>query len=89
MPSACSILGGWVDEVDTEANVDGRALGADVITPFASSAVYVNYLGLEGDQRVRDAFGVNHARLAQVKQAYDPTNLFRLNQNVEPAPATS
>jgi hypothetical protein len=45
----------------------------------------VNYLGTEGDQRVRDAFGVNHERLARVKAQYDSGNLFRLNQNIRPA----
>ena len=53
--------------------------------PLCSAAVYVNYLGLEGDQRVRDAFGLNYDRLVQVKQRYDPGNFFRLNQNIAPA----
>lgn len=83
------ILGGWIDGVDTEANIGWTRRVWDAITPFASSAAYVHYLGLEGEQWARDAFGVNHARLARVKRAYDPTNLFRLNQNVEPAPTTS
>jgi FAD/FMN-containing dehydrogenase len=49
---------------------------------------YVNFLGDEGQARVRDAYpGGTWDRLAAVKARYDPTNLFRLNQNVPPAPA--
>ena len=55
--------------------------------PFASSDVYVNYLGTEGDARVREAYGPNHPRLSEIKRKYDPHNFFRLNQNIEPAPA--
>jgi FAD/FMN-containing dehydrogenase len=45
--------------------------------------VYVNFLGNEGEARVRDAYpGPTWDRLAAVKRRYDPTNLFRLNQNI-------
>jgi len=51
-------------------------------------AVYVNFLGDEGPDRVRAAYpGATWDRLASVKARYDPTNLFRLNQNVPPAAA--
>jgi FAD/FMN-containing dehydrogenase len=48
--------------------------------------VYVNFLGDEGAERVRDAYpGPTWDRLAAIKRRYDPTNLFRLNQNIPPA----
>ncbi len=48
--------------------------------------VYVNFLGDEGEARVRDAYpGSTWDRLAAIKARYDPTNLFRLNQNIPPA----
>jgi hypothetical protein len=79
------ILSGWLDPADTEANVTWARELFEVTSPLSSPAVYVNYLGAEGEQRVRDAFGVNHERLARVKHEYDPGNFFRLNQNIEPA----
>ena len=79
------ILGGWVDPSDSEANIAWARDVWDRTRPLSSDAVYVNYLGTEGEQRVKDAFGVNHPRLSEVKRAYDPDNVFRLNQNIEPA----
>lgn len=49
---------------------------------------YVNFLADEGEQRVRDAYpGRTWSRLADIKRRYDPSNLFRLNQNISPAEA--
>lgn len=81
------ILSGWVNDADSAANVAWARELWDLTRPLCSSAVYVNYLGAEGDQRVRDAYGVNHARLSDLKRKYDPGNFFRLNQNIEPAPS--
>jgi FAD/FMN-containing dehydrogenase len=51
-------------------------------------AAYVNFLSLEGPDRVRAAYpGATWERLAAIKQRYDPENLFRLNQNIPPAAA--
>jgi len=50
------------------------------------TAVYVNFLGDEGEARVRDAYpGPTWERLAAIKARYDPTNLFRVNHNIPPA----
>ena len=45
----------------------------------------MNYLGQEGADRVREAYGLFFDRLAALKKKYDPTNFFRLNLNVPPA----
>ena len=64
------------------------------VTEFAAAleggnpGVYVNFVGDEGEARVREAYpGSTWERLAAVKARYDPTNVFRLNQNVPPASA--
>jgi len=63
------------------------------VTAFAAAlrrgeggAAYVNFLGDEGEGRVREAYsGSTWERLVAIKGRYDPTNLFRLNQNIPPA----
>ncbi len=59
--------------------------------PYSTGSVYVNYLGQEADEgaeRIKAAYGPEkYQRLAALKNKYDPTNLFRLNQNIRPAPA--
>jgi hypothetical protein len=53
--------------------------------PHARDRVYLNFLGDEGADRVRQAYGEQqYERLVALKRRYDPTNLFRLNQNIEP-----
>jgi FAD/FMN-containing dehydrogenase len=53
--------------------------------PQARERVYLNFLGDEGAERVRRAYGHRqYDRLGELKRAYDPTNFFRLNQNIEP-----
>ncbi len=53
--------------------------------PYAKDAVYVNYLDQEGDERVKAAYAApTYDRLVALKNKYDPTNLFRLNQNIKP-----
>jgi hypothetical protein len=54
------------------------------VTAPSANGVYVNYLGDEGDARVRAAYGPNYERLVALKKKYDPTNFFHLNQNIKP-----
>jgi len=68
------------------------AVHEDWVSGFAAAlcqddgGVYVNFVGEEGEARVREAYpGSTWDRLAAIKGRYDPTNLFRLNQNVPPA----
>lgn len=72
-PDEASLHSGWTTEVA------GALRQAD-------TGAYVNFLGDEGEDRVRAAYpGNTWDRLASVKRDYDPDNLFRLNQNIPPA----
>jgi FAD/FMN-containing dehydrogenase len=57
----------------------------DAAAPFATGGVYVNFMTQEEGDRVRAAYGSNYARLVELKTKYDPTNLFRMNQNIRPS----
>jgi FAD/FMN-containing dehydrogenase len=70
---------------ETEKNTRwARELWA-AMRPYVAGRVYVNYLGADEADRIRDAYGPNYERLAALKRKYDPTNFFRLNQNIRPA----
>ncbi|MBZ9683870.1 MULTISPECIES: FAD-binding oxidoreductase [unclassified Mesorhizobium] len=75
----------WDDPADDEANMRWARDLWNAVRPFSTGGVYSNNLGDEGDERVREAYGGNYARLAAIKKQYDPTNFFRLNQNIRPA----
>lgn len=54
------------------------------MAPYASRGTYVNFLGEDGDEAIRDAYRANYDRLATIKGRYDPNNIFRRNQNIRP-----
>ena len=55
------------------------------LSPYHTS-VYVNFLMEEGEERIRQAYGASkYDRLKGLKRKYDPTNVFRLNQNIPPS----
>src|SRR5205807_7991915 len=80
------IVGMWTD-LAMDAQVIGwvRELWG-ALQPFSSGGLYVNYEAEHDRGRVQAAYSpAKYARLAAVKATYDPTNLFRLNQNIPPA----
>lgn len=56
----------------------------EALEPFASDGVYVNYMDDDEADRVRMAYGDRYDRLVQLKNEWDPENLFRINQNITP-----
>jgi FAD/FMN-containing dehydrogenase len=59
----------------------------DATHPYSAGGAYVNFMMDEGRARVRATYGDNYDRLAAAKRTYDPANVFRVNQNIEPAAA--
>jgi len=57
----------------------------DAVHPYSAGGAYVNFMMDEGEDRVKATYRGNYARLAATKKKYDPTNLFRVNQNIKPA----
>ena len=58
----------------------------EAVHPHNLGGGYVNFMmGEEDQQRVKTTYGPNYERLAALKKKYDPTNLFRVNQNIQPA----
>ena len=80
-----NVHGRWESPADDEAGIGWARDFFRASAPFASGGVYVNFLTADEGDRLRSAYGANYDRLAQVKRRYDPDNLFRVNQNIEPA----
>jgi len=79
------ILAQWADHADTSACIAWARETAKQMRPFFAAGRYVNYLDDDetGDP-VAAAYGPNYRRLQQIKARYDPTNVFRMNQNIRP-----
>jgi FAD/FMN-containing dehydrogenase len=80
-----NVHGRWQEQADDERCIGWAREFFKASAPFASGGVYVNFLTADEGDRVRSAYGPNYDRLAQVKRTYDPDNLFRMNQNIQPA----
>jgi FAD/FMN-containing dehydrogenase len=79
-----AVMAMWVEPADADV---AAAVVRDFfgeMSPSLASGVYSNYLGDEGEARVRAAYGPAWDRLVRLKRAYDPDNVFRLNQNIPP-----
>jgi FAD/FMN-containing dehydrogenase len=76
----------------SSAAEDGRCIGwarefFSQAQPFASGGAYVNFLTADEGDRVASAYGPAYRRLLELKKRYDPTNFFRMNQNIRPQEA--
>jgi len=84
---ALNAVSTWTDPAQDDANIRWSRQLWEAVQPFSPGSVYVNFLGVgdEGGDRIKAAYGPNYERLTQIKARYDPSNLFRLNQNIIPA----
>jgi hypothetical protein len=79
-------IAAWTDAADDARMISASRGFADAMRPFSTGGAYLNFTQ-EAD-RVRDAFGAaTYQRLVELKERYDPDNLFRLNQNIAPRSA--
>ena len=80
-----NIVGTWPDPVDSVANTRWVRDTHAAISPYSNGSGYVNFMADEDQDHVRAAYSrTAYARLVALKRAYDPHNLFRLNQNIAP-----
>jgi FAD/FMN-containing dehydrogenase len=86
-PYALTIQAEWVDPSEADRHVQWARDFWEAIKPYSAGGVYVNFISEdEGEDRVKAAYGSElYARLAALKAKYDPTNFFRLNQNIKPS----
>ncbi len=86
-PILIGVEANWEDPADDEANIAWARRCVEDFRPFSDGGTYLNFPGFleEGQQQLRDAYGANLARLGEVKKAYDPENVFRVNQNIMPS----
>lgn len=80
-----NVHGRWDSAEEDEDCIAWAREFFDRSQPFASSGAYVNFLTQEESDRVASAYGPTYERLRELKTKYDPTNLFRTNQNIQPA----
>ena len=81
-----NVHGRWSDPVDDDRVRAWARAVFQRAAPHATGGGYVNFLTEDEAERVRASYGDNHARLQAAKRRYDPTNLFRMNLNITPAP---
>jgi FAD binding domain/Berberine and berberine like len=74
----------WEHAADSEKNIGWTRECWEAMRPFLVAGSYVNYMSDEGEAVSRAAYGPNYGRLVALKNKYDPTNLFSMNQNVPP-----
>jgi FAD/FMN-containing dehydrogenase len=82
---ATVIAGMWPDPSANEENIAWVRDYYAATAPHSEAGGYVNFASEDDQDRVPENYGRNYERLAEVKRRYDPGNMFRFNQNIEPA----
>ncbi len=83
VPYSLVITSEWTDPAESDRNIQWTRDFWAAMRPFESEAAYVNYLGADEQARIQAAYGGGtYERLLALKERYDPTNLFRHNQNI-------
>src|ERR1700730_4461108 len=77
-------LAGWTDPPKDTERIGWLRDYYQALSPYSEPGGYINFMQDDDDGRIRDNYRQNYDRLVQVKRAYDPGNLFHLNQNIAP-----
>lgn len=79
-----NVHGRWETAAEDGPGIAWARAFFDATAPYAAGSVYVNFMTEDEGERVGSAYGANFARLRELKRTYDPDNVFRLNQNIDP-----
>jgi hypothetical protein len=80
-----NVHGRWESAAEDERGIEWARSFFAKAQPFASGGAYINFLTQDEGDRIASAYGVTFTRLVEIKKKYDPTNLFRMNQNIKPS----
>jgi hypothetical protein len=81
-----NIVSRWPEPMKSDDNIRWTREFAAAMEPHAMGGAYVNFMGQEGEDTVRSSYSPSHYnRLVALKNKYDPSNFFRLNQNIKPS----
>jgi FAD/FMN-containing dehydrogenase len=78
------LISSWIDPAQTDVCIAWARETFEALKPYMADRSYTNYLSADDHDRVAQAYGPNLGRLVELKRRYDPDNLFRLNQNIDP-----
>jgi FAD/FMN-containing dehydrogenase len=81
---ATVIAGMWPDPAQNDANIAWVRDFYEATAPHSEEGGYVNFMAADDQDRIKVNYRDNYDRLVEVKRAYDPDNLFHLNQNIKP-----
>jgi FAD/FMN-containing dehydrogenase len=79
-----NVHGRWNEPGEDRAGMAWARAFFDAARPHASGGAYTNFMSGDETDRVGFAYGPNYARLVEIKRRYDPSNVFRHNQNIRP-----
>lgn len=82
-----AVTAAWIDPAESEKNIRWTRELWDAMGPYRAEAAYINYQSDLTEDAVRTAYGEKYERLAALKEKYDPTNFFCMNQNIKPSSA--
>jgi FAD/FMN-containing dehydrogenase len=81
---ATVIAGMWPDPADNEANTAWVRGFYEATAPLSEEGGYINFMAEDDQARIRVNYKGNYDRLVEIKREYDPDNIFRVNQNIQP-----